>query len=60
MRYSALYVEPVQKWAVVDALSGDFALEFFDTEQAAQLAAKTEENRWTLLLNSAYPADAAS
>ncbi|NQV85106.1 MAG: hypothetical protein HQ494_14945 [Rhodospirillales bacterium] len=60
MRYSALYVETVDKWAVVDALSGDFALEFFDTEQAAQQTAHTEENRWTLLINSAYPIEIAS
>jgi 3-methyladenine DNA glycosylase AlkD len=60
MRYSALYVETVHKWAVVDALSGDFALELFDTEKAAQLAAKTEENRWNILLNSTQPARAAS
>ena len=60
MRYSSLYVETVEKWAVVDALSGDFALEFFDSEEAAQQTASTEENRWNLLVNSAYPAKVAS
>ena len=60
MRYSALYVETANKWAVVDALSGDFALELFDTEKAAKLAAKTEEKRWNTLLNSTQPARAAS
>jgi hypothetical protein len=60
MRYSALYVETANKWAVADALSGDFALELFDTEKAAKLSAKTEENRWNILLNSTQPARAAS
>ena len=60
MRYSALYVETVGKWAVMDGLSGDFALEFFDSEQTAQQVARTEENRWTLLLNSTQPVLAAS
>jgi hypothetical protein len=60
MRYSALYVETVHKWAIVDTLSGDFALEFFDTEQAAQRTAETVENRWVILLDGADPSHAAS
>ena len=60
MRYSALYVETVDKWAVVDAMSGDFALELFDTEEAARLAAETEESRWKTLLDSTQLTRAAS
>jgi len=60
MRYSVIYVETVDKWAVVDALSGDFALELFDTEEAAAMAAKTEESRWKILLDSTRPTRAAS
>ena len=60
MRYSALYVETENKWAVIDALSGGFTLEFHDTEQAARLVAATEENRWAILVDSANPVRVAS
>ena len=58
MRYSALYVDSAGKWAVVDTLSGDFALEMFDTERDARIAAKFEEYRWTRLLADDSPAAA--
>ena len=35
MRYTAIYVDSVRKWAVIDTLSDDFALDFFATERDA-------------------------
>ncbi len=60
MRYSALYVDSVGKWAVVDTLSDGFVLEFHETEKQALNTAKFEENRWDKLLAGALPAAAAS
>ena len=51
MRYSALYIETAQNWAVVDSLSCDFALELFNTEKSARLFAKIAEKRWNLLIH---------
>jgi len=60
MRYSALYVDSVGKWAVVDALSDGFVLEFFDTEKDARFSAKFEEYRWDRLRADAVPTAAVS
>ncbi len=60
MRYSAIYVDSVGKWAVTDTLSDDFVLVFFDTEQDARLSAKFEEYRWNQIRADALPAAAAS
>lgn len=56
MRYTAIYVDSVRKWAVIDTLSDDFALDFFDTERDARVAAGLEENRWSELLADTLPA----
>ncbi len=56
MRYTAIYVDSVRKWAVIDTLSDDFALDFFATERDARLAAELEENRWSEFLADALPA----
>ena len=60
MRYSAIYVDSVGKWAVIDTLSDDFVLEFFDNEQDARLSAKFEEYRWNQIRADARPAAQAS
>jgi 3-methyladenine DNA glycosylase AlkD len=46
----AIYVDSVDKWAVVDTLSDDFVPVFYDSERDAENAAKSEENRWTRLV----------
>ena len=56
MRYSALYVDSVGKWAVVDTLSDGFVLEFHENEKQALKAAKFEETRWDKLVAGAIPA----
>ena len=56
MRYSALYVDSVGKWAVVDTLSDGFVLEFYETKKEAQKAAKLEEQRWDELVAGTLPA----
>ena len=56
MRYSALYVDSVGKWAVVDTLSDGFVLEFHESEKQALKAAKFEETRWEKLVANAIPA----
>ncbi len=53
MRYSAIFVDSVEKWAVVDTLSDDFVPAFYDSELDAENAAKSEENRWTRLVAGA-------
>ncbi len=58
MRYSALYVDSVGKWAVVDTLSDGFVLEFHESEKQALKAAKFEETRWEKLVANAIPAAA--
>ena len=58
MRYSALYIDSVGKWAVVDTLSDGFVLEFQETEKQALKAARFEENRWDKLVAGAIPAAA--
>ena len=60
MRYSAIYVDSVGKWAVIDTLSDDFVLEFFETEQDARLSAKFEEYRWNQIRADALPTAQAS
>ena len=35
MRYSAIFVDSVDKWAVVDTLSDDFVPAFYDSEPEA-------------------------
>ena len=60
MRYSAIYVDSVSKWGVIDTLSDGFVLEFFDTEQDARLSAKFEEYRWNQVRADAFPAAQAS
>jgi 3-methyladenine DNA glycosylase AlkD len=59
MRYSALYVDSIGKWAVVDTLSDGFILQFHKTEKQALKAAKFEEKRWDTLVAGALPAAAA-
>ncbi len=56
MRYTAIYVDSVRKWAVIDTLSDDFVLDFFATERDARVAAGSEENRWSEILADALPA----
>ena len=56
MRYTAIYVDSVRKWAVIDTLSDDFALNFFATERDTRLAAGLEETRWSEFLADALPA----
>lgn len=53
MRYSAIFVDSVDKWAVVDTLSDDFVPVFYDSQRDAENAAKSEENRWTRLVAGA-------
>ena len=53
MRYSAIFVDSVDKWAVVDTLSDDFVPAFYDSEQDAEKGARSEENRWTRLVAGA-------
>lgn len=53
MRYSAIFVDSVDKWAVVDTLSDDFVPVFYDSERDAAKAAKSEESRWTRLVAGA-------
>lgn len=60
MRYSAIYVDSVGKWGVIDTLSDDFALEFFDAELDARLSAKFEEYRWNQLRADALSTAVAS
>ncbi len=60
MRYSAIYVDSIGKWGVIDALSDGFVLEFFDSEQDARLAAKFEDYRWNQIRADAFPAAAAA
>ena len=52
MRYSTIYIETTKSWAVVDALSCDFALKLFNSEKSAYYFAKKEENRWNRLIKS--------
>ncbi len=60
MRYSAIYVDSVDKWGVIDTLSDGFVLEFFDTERDARLSATFEEYRWNRVRADAFPTAAAS
>ncbi len=60
MRYSAIYVDSVGQWGVIDTLSDGFVLELFDTEQDARLSAKFEEYRWNQVRADALPAAVAS
>ncbi len=60
MRYSAIFVDSVGKWAVVDTLSDDFVPSFYDSERDAENAARSEENRWTRLVASAVVPAAAT
>ncbi len=60
MRYSAIYVDSVDQWAVMDTLSDGFVLEFFDTEQDARISANFEEFRWNQLRTDALPTAQAS
>ncbi len=60
MRYAAIYVDSVDKWAVVDTLSDDFVPVFYDSERDAGNAAKSEENRWTRLVAGAVLPAAAT
>ena len=53
MRYSAIFVDSVDKWAVVDTLSDDFVPAFYDNERDAENAAKSEDNRWNRLVAGA-------
>jgi hypothetical protein len=52
MRYSTLYIEISESWAIVDTLSCDFALKLFNSKKSASLFAKTEEKRWNRLIKS--------
>ncbi len=53
MRYSAIFIDSVEKWAVVDTLSDDFVPAFYDSERDAKNAAESEEKRWTRLVAGA-------
>jgi 3-methyladenine DNA glycosylase AlkD len=56
MRFSAIYVDSMRKWAVIDTLSDNFELEVFDNERDARRAARSEENRWAELFGDELPA----
>jgi len=58
MRFSAIYVDSMRKWAVIDTLSDNFQLEVFDNEGDARLAARSEEARWAELFGDEIPATA--
>ncbi len=49
MRFSAIYVDSMGKWAVIDTMSDNFALATFDDEKDAQRAAKAEDDHWAEL-----------
>ena len=49
MRFSAIYVDSMRKWAVIDTLSDNFQLAVYDCEGDARLAAGNEEARWAEL-----------
>lgn len=49
MRFSAIYVDSMRKWAVIDTLSDNFAVAMFDDRRAAQSAAEAEEDHWAEL-----------
>ncbi len=56
MRFSAIYVDSMRKWAVIDTLSDNFELALFDSERDARGAACSEENRWAELFGDEVPA----
>jgi len=60
MRYSTIYVDSADKWAVIDTLSDGSVLQFHDSEKEALKAAIFEETRWDKLVNSAFPPSAVS
>lgn len=49
MRFSAIYVDSMRKWAVIDTLSDNFQLAVYDREGDARRAARSEEARWAEL-----------
>ena len=49
MRFTAIYVDSMKKWAVIDTLSDNFQLAVYDNEASARRAATREENRWAHL-----------
>jgi hypothetical protein len=59
MRYSTLYIEALEHWAVVDELSCDFALKLFNSEKSALIFANTEEQRWNTLIKFNQPLQVA-
>jgi hypothetical protein len=56
MRFSAIYVDSMRKWAVIDTLSDNFELALFDSERDARSAARSEESRWAELFGDEVPA----
>jgi hypothetical protein len=56
MRFSAIYVDSMRKWAVIDTLSDNFELAVFDSERDARRAARREETRWAELFGDELPA----
>ena len=56
MRFSAIYVDSMRKWAVIDTLSDNFQLAVYDREDDARRAARSEETRWAELFGDEAPA----
>lgn len=49
MRFSAIYVTSMRKWAVIDTVYDNFELAVFENERDARRAAWSEETRWAEL-----------
>jgi hypothetical protein len=58
MRFSAIYVDSMRKWAVIDTLSDNFELEVFENERDARHAARSEEAHWADLFGDEVGATA--
>jgi hypothetical protein len=58
MRFSAIYVDSMRKWAVIDTLSDNFQLDVYEREVDARHAARREEARWAELFGDEIAATA--
>lgn len=58
MRFSAIYVDSMRKWAVIDTLSDNFELDVYESETDAKRAASNEEARWADLFGDELSATA--
>ncbi|MBI1985572.1 MAG: hypothetical protein HYZ04_02915 [Rhodospirillales bacterium] len=58
MRFSAIYVDSMRKWAVIDTLSDNFQLDVYEREVDARRAARNEETRWAELFGDEIAATA--